>query len=200
MLSLYLTFAFSITLLIASPGPIISLVIADSKHGWPTGTILGGAISALLLLIVSSLLIHFALEIDAHLLDVGRVVGGGYLLYLGVKVIRSEVTVKQTSGHHRDCFWRTMKAGVANPKDILFFLAFLPSFIVPDVAFTQQAVTLLSIWAVIDMLIMVAYAGLAKKLLTYRACQTGLHYMPGIFMMVVGGVSLLLGVNSLLSL
>jgi len=197
MLSLYLTYTFSIILLISSPGPVIALVISDSKHGWPTGTIWGGSISAILLLACSLLVIHFALVIDEALLDWGRVIGGLYLAYLGVSILLSKQQLTTTISHHHDCFWRTMKVGLSNPKDILFFLAFLPSFIVTEQSFMDQSMIFLGIWLVIDMLIMLAYAGIAKKLLVYSACQKVLFYLPGIFMSLVGGISLYLGAVNL---
>lgn len=198
MLSLYFTFALSITLLISSPGPVISLVISDSKQGWPTGTIIGGALSAFLLLVISLIVIHFALVIDEAILDWGRVIGGLYLAYLGVCILRSKVHIEKAQSHHKDCFWRTMKVGLSNPKDILFFLAFLPSFIIAGESFVQQSITLVCIWVVIDMSIMVAYAVLAKKLFSYQKSQVILYYLPGVFMTLVGGISLYLGVLSLL--
>lgn len=199
MLSLYFTFAVAITLLISSPGPIISLVISDSKQGWPTGTILGGAVSAILLLVSALLVIHFALVLDEQILDWGRIFGGGYLAYLGFSIVRTKVHTGNVTSHQKDCFWRTMKVGLSNPKDILFFLAFLPSFIITEHSFAQQSAVFISIWLVIDVLIMMAYAGIAKKLLTYAKWQTALHYLPGVFMIVAGGMSLYLGVMSLLN-
>jgi threonine/homoserine/homoserine lactone efflux protein len=199
MLSLYLTYAISITLLISSPGPVISLVISDSKHSWPTGTIWGGALSAFLLLALSLLVIHFTLVIDETLLDWGRGVGGLYLAYLGLSILCSKQKHSTEKSHHHDCFWRTMKVGLSNPKDILFFLAFLPSFIITEQPFVEQSMIFLAIWLVIDMLIMVAYAGVAKKLLKYEQCQKLLFYLPGLFMSMAGGISFYLGAVNLLN-
>jgi len=198
MLSLYITYAISIALLISSPGPVISLVISDSKHGWPTGTIWGGAISAFLLLAISLVVIHFALVIDETLLDWGRVIGGLYLSYLGISILSSKQQQEMAKSHHKDCFWRTMRVGLSNPKDILFFLAFLPSFIVSGQSFVEQSTIFLAIWLVIDMSIMLAYAGVAQKLLVYRSCQVALFYLPGVFMALVGSISLYLGAMGLL--
>lgn len=198
MISLYITYTISIALLISSPGPVIALVISDSKHGWPTGTIWGGAISAFLLLACSLIVIHFALVINETLLDWGRVVGGLYLGYLGISTLLSKQQVTTVKSHHHDCFWRTMKVGLSNPKDILFFLAFLPSFIVAEQSFVEQSGIFLAIWLVVDMLIMLAYAGIAKKLLVYARCQKVLFYLPGVFMSFVGAISLYLGVINLL--
>jgi len=198
MLSLYITYAISIALLISSPGPVISLVISDSKHGWPTGTIWGGAISAFLLLAISLVVIHFALVIDETLLDWGRVIGGLYLSYLGISILSSKQQQEIAKSHHKDCFWRTMRVGLSNPKDILFFLAFLPSFIVSGQSFVEQSTIFLAIWLVIDMCIMLAYAGVAQKLLVYRSCQIALFYLPGVFMALVGSISLYLGAMRLI--
>lgn len=197
MLALYVTYAISIALLISSPGPVIALVISDSKHGWPTGTILGGAISAFLLLACSLLVIHFALVVDEVLLDWGRVLGGLYLGYLGLSILLSKQQHTVAKSHHHDCFWRTMKVGLSNPKDILFFLAFLPSFIISGQSFIEQSMIFLGLWLVIDMCIMVAYAGLAKKLLIYKSCQTLLFYLPGVFMSLVSTISIYLGLSNL---
>ncbi len=193
MFSVYLTYAVSIALLISSPGPVIALIISDSKHGWPTGTIYGGAISALLLLSISLMLLSLALAIDENILEWGRVVGGLYLIYLGVSILTSKAYLDKIKSHHNHCFWRTMKVGLSNPKDILFFLAFLPSFIIATESFLQQSVIFLGLWAVIDMAIMLIYARVAQKLLSYDKCRTVLYYLPGVFMSLVGGISCSLG-------
>jgi len=198
MFSLYLTYFISITLLISSPGPIVSLVISDSKYGWPSATIWAGAISALLLLATSLLMIHFTLAIDENILDWGRVVGGGYLAYLGISILLSPISIDKSEYKHTNCFWRTMRAGLSNPKDILFFLAFLPSFIVPDTSFIEQSIYFLIIWAFVDVSVMIVYAGVAKKLFSYSYFHTLLHYIPGVFMLFVGGASLYLGGLSLM--
>jgi len=197
MLSLYITYTVSIALLISSPGPLIALVISDSKHGWPTGTIWGAGVSAFLLLAISLLVLHFALAIDGMLLDWGRLFGGLYLSYLGIAILRSKSNIKAVESHHHDCFWRTMKVGLSNPKDLLFFMAFLPSFIVESESFVEQSVIFLTIWLVVDILIMVLYAGIAQKLLLYSRCQAFLFYLPGIFMALVGGISVYLGAINL---
>lgn len=199
MFSLYVTYAISIALLISSPGPVISLVIADCKYGWPKGTLLGAALSALLLLMSALLLIHFALAVDESLLDWGRILGGAYLLFLGVQLLTSNRTSSIKPGHHKGCFWRAMKVGLSNPKDILFLLAFLPSFIHQQQSFLEQSLLLIVIWAVIDISIMSAYVVVAKRLLTRASWQLLLHYLPGVCMLLLGGLSGYMGIVSLLS-
>ncbi|MEI6896969.1 MAG: hypothetical protein V5786_05705 [Psychromonas sp.] len=57
----------------------------------------------------------------------------------------------------------------------------------------------LGLWLVIDMFIMISYAGIAKKLLMYKSSQIILFYLPGVFMTLVGTISLYLGTMNLLN-
>ncbi|WP_019617008.1 LysE family translocator [Psychromonas ossibalaenae] len=197
MLSIYITYAVSIAILISTPGPLIALIISDSKHGWPSGTILGSALASLILLVCALIALNFAVSLDPHLLEWGRVIGGCYLIYLGLTALRKEVVIDDIKSHNKNCFWRAMRAGISNPKDILFFVAFLPSFVIATESFTQQALIFLVLWVVIDVSIMVTYAKAAKKLLSYAKCRTVLFYLPAVFMPVVGGISLYLGAKEL---
>ena len=65
-------------------------------------------------------------------------VGGGYLVWLGVTVLRHAGEGAKKSGFDaghdstRTLFYKGMVANAVNPKVVLFFLAFLPQFVVPD--------------------------------------------------------------------
>lgn len=194
----YFAFAVSITLLIASPGPVMTLVIADAAHVWPVWSILGGAVSAQLLLGSAMLAIYLALDIDPLILEWGRLLGGLYLAWLGIAALRSGEVAAIASNQNRGYYFlRALKVGLSNPKDIMFFLAFLPGFIIPTRSFSEQAVSLALIWAAIDISIMVIYATLAKQLLRHDGCRRLLHYMPGVFLLAIGLLSSYLGLRSL---
>ncbi|HCC63220.1 MAG TPA: lysine transporter LysE, partial [Pseudomonas sp.] len=127
----YLAFAAAVALLIASPGPVVALVVADARRSWPAWTILGGVISAQLLLIAALMLIYLALDLKPVILEWGQVLGGLYLIWLGADGLcggggEEAREVPRPQSHY---FWRAMAVGLSNPKDILFFLAFLPGFI-----------------------------------------------------------------------
>ncbi len=66
-----------------------------------------------------------------------KIVGGLYLLWLGVKALRSKgqaVDTKAVSGSDgaRKAFAQGVLANAVNPKVVLFFLAFLPQFVMPS--------------------------------------------------------------------
>ncbi len=88
-----------------------------------------------------------------------RVCGGLYLVWLGVQALRSTggARVAEAGGQAQslqDLFLRGMLANAINPKVVLFFLSFLPQFVVPSqggvawqmaalgVTFTVQAAVL----------------------------------------------------------
>lgn len=198
MSATYLSFAVAVFLLIASPGPIVALVIADARRAWPAWTIVGGVISAQLLLVSALIAIYLTLDINPAVLDWGQVLGGMYLAWLGVKTLGSSSESIAVPPRDAHCFWRAMGVGLSNPKDILFFLAFLPGFILPSEPFTPQAVALIVIWAVIDISILITYSLLSRRMVTIRKAQRLLDLAPGYFLLAIGLLSFTLGLSRIL--
>ncbi len=198
MSATYLSFAVAVVLLIASPGPIVALVIADARRAWPAWTIVGGVISAQLLLVSALIAIYLTLDINPAVLDWGQVLGGMYLTWLGVKTLGSSSESRAVPPRDAHCFWRAMGVGLSNPKDILFFLAFLPGFILPSAPFTPQAVALMVIWVVIDISILITYSLLSRRMVTIRKAQRLLDLAPGYFLLAIGLLSFTLGLGRIL--
>jgi threonine/homoserine/homoserine lactone efflux protein len=194
----YLAFAAAVALLIASPGPVVALVVADARRSWPAWTILGGVLSAQLLLIAALVLIYLALDLEPVILEWGQVLGGLYLIWLGADGLcgGDDETPKQARPHAH-YFWRAMAVGLSNPKDILFFLAFLPGFILPAQPFAPQAVALIVIWALVDVSILVAYSLVSRRLSSHERLQRVLDLLPSFFLLGLGLVSCGMGVSSL---
>ncbi|CZF86380.1 LysE family translocator [Grimontia marina] len=133
-----MTFSIAIFVFAITPGPGIFAILARAMvTGWRDCV----AISAGM---VASDLIYLALacfglatiaENYAGLFTVVRYVGAAYLIYLGYKMFRalpqvaqlSEETVKKSSGAAAD-FTQGFLISASNPKVILFYIAFLPTF------------------------------------------------------------------------
>jgi len=195
----YLAFAAAVALLIASPGPVVALVVADARRAWPLWTILGGVLSAQLLLICALLMIYLAMDIEPVVVEWGQVIGGLYLIWLGCDGLcggGSEAAATERGDSHY--FWRALAVGLSNPKDILFFLAFLPGFILPAEPFAPQAAMLIVIWAVIDISILIAYGLLSRQISGSRRIQQLLDVLPNYFLLGLGLISCSLGITRLL--
>ena len=195
----YLAFAAAVALLIASPGPVVALVVADARRIWPLWTILGGVLSAQLLMVAALLLIYLALDLEPVVLEAGQILGGLYLIWLGCDGLcggRSDSAMPRRSEAH--CFWRAMAVGLSNPKDILFFLAFLPGFILPAQPFAPQATMLILIWAALDLSILLGYSLLSRRLAGHGLIRRLLDIVPNYFLLGLGLVSCALGLSRLL--
>jgi threonine/homoserine/homoserine lactone efflux protein len=123
----------------ASPGPDNLMVLGIGvSRGRRQGIAFGlgcalGCLSHTLLAVVgvSALVAASPLALTAL-----KVVGGAYLVWLGVKSLRSQGQLAVDAGAAetgaaglRDLFAQGLLANAINPKVILFFLAFLPQFV-----------------------------------------------------------------------
>lgn len=199
MSATYLAFAGAVTLLIASPGPVVALVIADARRGGLWWTVLGGALSAQVLMVGALVMIAMTLQVHPGVLSWGQVLGGGYLLWLGLEALRA---VRESPG---ECtgqppvrrFWKALAVGLSNPKDILYFLAFLPGFIRVGEPFMRQAVILLLIWVAIDLAVLLGYGLLFQRLAGHPQVDRWLRRLPGYVLIGFGGLALSVGLQRL---
>lgn len=62
-----------------------------------------------------------------------KLLGGGYLIYLGVKGLISKSSILEIKSVAPEKGWRLFGSGflltAGNPKDLLFFVSFLPAFV-----------------------------------------------------------------------
>lgn len=59
-------------------------------------------------------------------------------------------------------FWRAFTLGISNPKDILFFVAFLPQFMDPQISLAPQLLVMTCSWCVLDLACKLFYGTSAK--------------------------------------
>ncbi len=194
-MSEYLGFAVTVFLLISSPGPIVALVVADGRHSFPWWTILGGLLSAQVLLVLALTLIHLAIGISPTLLLAGQILGGLYLLWLGVRLFQAPAD--ESPSTRRGSFGRALLVGLSNPKDILFLVAFLPAFISLQTPLGQQAPALMAIWAAIDLLVLITYGHLAGHMHRLTRLSRLTQRLPSTALCLIGLASVGLGLRAL---
>ena len=127
-----------------------------------TFTIAGGALGFVLVIALSLFGIGALLAASAQLLIVLKWVGGAYLIWLGIQVWRSPAIGSAPEGTgslvtRTAVFRQGLLAAVTNPKGILFFVAFLPQFLVTDsplmVQFAIMTVTFVGIEIITETVI-----------------------------------------------
>ena len=133
----WFAFVVASTILLMIPGPTILTVISYSiAHGRRAKTPLVVAVvlgdsTALLISLVG---LGSILAASAFWFTVIKVVGGVYLLYLGMKLIftrspSAEIETSTAADSRLKLFANTYLVTALNPKGIVFFIAFLPQFV-----------------------------------------------------------------------
>ena len=138
-IELWLTFVAASAVLLIIPGPTILTVISYSMaHGRRANVPLVAAVALgdSTALVVSLLGLGALLATSAFWFTVVKGVGSLYLLYLGVKLLRAgisptEVAAPAIPSSRWHLFANTYLVTALNPKGIVFFVAFLPQFVIP---------------------------------------------------------------------
>ncbi|MBF7686314.1 LysE family translocator [Acinetobacter sp. B10A] len=170
---LYFSYLATITAIIITPGPNALLMVQQSimygKHA-SIFNALGSVTAAVLLMILAS--IGLKILLTPLVLQVLSVMGALYLIYLGITTIKNSqnfmaydpaTSVNVTPFKF---FQDAFLVGISNPKDILFFLLFMPQFIDQNVSFFTASSMLILGWIICDLIIMMLYALLARKIQT----------------------------------
>lgn len=170
---LYAAFVLATAALILMPGPIVTLVIANSlKHGARTGvtTVIGANTGTTILLTAGALGLSTVLAVAADIFEWVRWAGVAYLVYLGVREwrqvfkARAEAVEQLTADRKpRGVFWHGFVVAITNPKTVFFFVAFFPQFIDPARATGPQLAILCVSFMVIAFLLDGMYAVVAGR-------------------------------------
>jgi threonine/homoserine/homoserine lactone efflux protein len=108
------------------------------------------------------------LAANVGLLVLLKWLGGAYLVWLGIQVWRSpalaqsRTEAKLTSG--RSLFQAGLFSAISNPKGILFFVAFLPQFIDPELSLVVQFLIMAATFVVIEFFYELIVASLADRI------------------------------------
>jgi threonine/homoserine/homoserine lactone efflux protein len=169
---LYLAAAIGLSL---TPGPNGLLALT---HGAIYGTkrtvntILGGMVGFGVVIALSMFGIGALLAAASELLIVLKILGGAYLVWLGVQVWRSPA-IGSSNGVAGLSNWAMLRAGtlsaLSNPKGILFFVAFLPQFITPGSSLLLQFVIMAGTFLVVEFIYELTVASLAHRVQPFLA-------------------------------
>lgn len=154
----YLLYCLAVVIMIATPGPVMMLVIgAGLKGGYRRAfqTIVGTNLASLLLIACSVLILKGIFNIQAFWLDLIKLLGCVYIAYLGVDILKESRAIagpKLEMASAVGGFRQGFLVGISNPKDILFFSAFFPQFIQVTNHFNDSLILLTASWIVLDFL------------------------------------------------
>lgn len=169
---LWLTFTAASLALLLIPGPTVLLVLSyalSKGRSVAVASAAGVALGDLVAMTASLAGLGALVLASATLFTALKWVGAAYLIYLGVKLIRSaptnglempeadNITASRVFGH-------TAAVTALNPKSIAFFIAFVPQFIRADAALLPQFAILIATFVTLAAANALAYALAADRL------------------------------------
>jgi threonine/homoserine/homoserine lactone efflux protein len=195
-MDLLLAFALASVVLIAVPGPSVLFVVGRSLALGRRGgllSVLGNELGSLVPITAVALGVGSVVAQSIALFTVVKLLGAGYLAYLGILAIRHrrEGTDVGTDPRARVASsWTTLRqgfvVGATNPKTIVFFVAALPQFVdfhagavplqmlVLGLVFTLIALVCDGAWAVLAGTARAWFARSPRRLSTIRSTGGGM--------------------------
>ena len=151
-LSTYLLYLAAVALLVLTPGPTMLMSMTNAiAYGAPKAmaSASGSITAALGMILLSSLGLGAVLAASDTAFWILKLVGGAYLIYLGIKTFRNPVSsfdMPATSSlsdasagmSMRKLYVQGLLVGGSNPKALLFFAAFFPQFVDASQAWAPQ--------------------------------------------------------------
>jgi threonine/homoserine/homoserine lactone efflux protein len=176
-MSLLAFFAAAIVLAV-TPGPGIAYVVARTVAGGRAeglASCLGTAIGGMLHVAAAATGLSLVVAQSATAFVIVKVVGAGYLVYLGVRLLlqkdRDAPSVAVAAQGPRRALLEGIVVESLNVKTALFFLAFLPQFVHATEAVVVQLVVLGTICVALNALVDVAAVLGSARLLASRAAR-----------------------------
>ncbi|MHA1108940.1 MAG: LysE family translocator [Alphaproteobacteria bacterium] len=146
-LEIWIAFALASAVLLAIPGPTVMLVVSCALgrgRGSAWATVPGVALGDLTAMTVSLAGAGAVLAASATLFTVLKLCGAAYLVWLGIGLWRDVpagldiATGDRAPKDRRRMFWNAYVVTALNPKSIVFFIAFVPQFVVADAPLLPQ--------------------------------------------------------------
>jgi threonine/homoserine/homoserine lactone efflux protein len=159
--ALFTLFLVTVVIIAVTPGPDMAYVLAHAlSQGALAGVVasLGMAVGMVVHTTAAALGLAKLLQASPVAYDVIRYTGAAYLVYIGIRAWIA------ASGEHeagrplavplRTVLWRASVTNLLNPKIVLFYLAFLPQFVNPQLGFiTTQLLVLGAVFVVVGLVI-----------------------------------------------
>lgn len=200
-----------VTLLVMIPGPNTVLVIESTGvNGRRAGYI--NVLGIMTALYFNALLCGLGLSLiimqSAEIYNLLKLIGGGYLIYLGIKSLFDAYRLhredqnyefkfnvddmSEISPLHKDsllCFFKGVLTGTLNPGVIVFFMSFFPQFMHQEGNILVQSLILTILYSILSAIwygIIVFFVGRLREFLMSRQIQKWLKATTGTLLVGMG--------------
>ena len=172
-------FLLAAGLLAITPGPGLAYVVARTVSGGRAeglASCLGTSLGGLVHVLASALGLSLIIAESAMAFNLLKYIGAAYLVYLGIRILRSKDKHVAISSISPQGGSRALCEGIIvetlNVKTALFFLAFLPQFVSPYEPLVAQFVLLGCICVTLNTLVDIAAVFAAHRLMKSDVART----------------------------
>ena len=183
-------------ILIVIPGPDTAMVTKNAVVGGRRSGVLaavGVSIGLVIWTAAAALGIAALLKASAVAFDALKIAGAVYLTWIGMQMLRSRGVVADASGTRAESGARALRQGLysdlGNPKIAIFFTSLLPQFVHGHGSAFMPLLFLGSIFAVITLAWLAAYAfavGHASGYLRRPSVRRALDRLTGVVLIAFG--------------
>jgi threonine/homoserine/homoserine lactone efflux protein len=192
-------FAGSVLVFALLPGPGMLYVLARSLRGGRgdgVRSVFGNTVGATVHAVAAAFGLSALLATSAEAFFVVKILGAGYLLYLGVRALLTkpaEVVAAEMSQVRRGAFVQGVVSEVLNPKTAIYFLAFLPHFVntadpAAPLAFLLLGVIAVLVATVVDFVVAIAAAAIGERMARSPRMRSGQRWVSGLTLIGLGGL------------
>jgi threonine/homoserine/homoserine lactone efflux protein len=198
----WLAFAAASAIMLAIPGPTILLVVSYALgHGRKTAlaTVTGVTLGDFTAMTASLAGLGALLATSAALFTILKMVGAGYLIFLGVKLWRAPIVTGPMGDNDNLPEEKPLKillhayiVTALNPKSIVFFIAFVPQFLDLSHPFIPQVLVLEATFLCLAALNSLAYVFVADKargFIRKASVQRAVNRSGGTLLIAAGAVT-----------
>ncbi|MFC3152322.1 LysE family translocator [Litoribrevibacter euphylliae] len=165
-----LALAGTMLLLAAMPGPGVFATVAralSSGFGHASVVVLGIVTGDLVFLLMAVFGLAVMAETMGSFFTIVKYVGAAYLVWLGIKLWRSQPTAVDVEGVEENSWFANYFSGLvitlSNPKVIIFYLGMLPTFVNLTDLGAMDVFLVATVISLVLGCVMLAYAYMASK-------------------------------------
>ena len=203
-LDIFIMYFFVSFFYIISPGPAIFLAITNGLTKDMKTVAISSFANILGLFILSAVSISglgVILTTSATLFMIVKIIGAGYLLYLGIKQFRSigdtklidENTHRHNKRSSKEFFLESFFLAITNPKPIMFFIALFPQFLSIESDILPQFFILTGTFMFISFSSLCGYGFISKSAKKYFNDKNKMAW----FHRITGGLFIIMGLGLL---
>lgn len=201
------TYALTVLLLIATPGPVVALIVntaAASGSRKALFTAVGTNWASLVLIGAAAWIIMTSAAIDKTWLNGISLLGCLFIGYIALGTLREAMQPAADSPAAdtpvvqpgRGGMLQGFMVGISNPKDIIFFISFFPQFIQITESFGKSMLVLSLLWIAIDFAVLSLYIFAIGKLASPRSNRV-ISLASGVALLLIAGVGLAYNLKAL---